>query len=135
MTDYLALAKLIEAEQAKMIWDDKVDLHGTEFYAEALRRVIERSYPVTGLVTQESADKRCADAERTRDFNRDQVEHEHRRYIEAIGDGDQKLKQFQKEGAKPYAAALREKGRHLTSKYRREGVFLAAYWLDGQHKP
>lgn len=135
MTDYLALARLVEAETARMVWEKDLDLHGTEFSAEALRRVIERSYPVTGLVTQEAADKRCADAERTRDFNRDQAEHARKQYADAVAQGQRNTLEAHRSNAAVYAAMLREKAPDVQTKYRREGVMLAAYWLDGTNNP
>ena len=124
MTDWTALAHKLGRLQLAMR-DEGCELQAEAFLGESLRRLLEA--PGSGFVTWD--------------------EHLHaldvnRKVDRANGERAQELLRHEREeyaatmtgSARAYAAAIRARCNEVTvpSRYRREGVLLAAGWLDGE---
>lgn len=138
--DWTALADKLQRVQTDMIHRDNVQLHGTEFYAEALRRTFgydphdgttnrELPYddvaPSTGLTTLAHADYlRGAHTVMDR-MNR---EHAEKQRDEARAEARAVLR----DAAQRLADRIREwcNDRRVPSRYRREGALYAADVID-----
>jgi hypothetical protein len=134
--DWVQIAERFGRIQAEMIHHEHSDLCGNEFYAEALRRAFyyqpardghgpERISPRTGLTTIAEANH-LRDAHTTMDrLNREAAE--------------KQVKEMRAEVARVYLEARTDianiirsrcNERSVPAKYRREGVELAADWID-----
>lgn len=139
--DWTALARRLQDEQAKMIHHEDSQLRGNDFYAEALRRTFGYSardgadgqrqlpYPTispsTGLVTTAEADHLRESHTIIDRLNREAAE-------KRVTELHQENKRVLRDAARDLAKLIRgwTTDRTVPSKFRREGVLLAADWID-----
>jgi hypothetical protein len=122
--DWAAAGRTFIEMEARLVREAS-DLHGAEFYAEALRRLWARIGH--GWVPQ-------AEMMRILDMNRAVDRASGERAQATLAHFTAEYERKMADSAHQYAAALRARcnERTVTSRLRREGVLLAADWLDGK---
>ena len=134
--DWLKLAERMQRIQADMIHHKQTDLHGSEFYAEALRRTLGFQPPhdhvqhetvasSTGLTTIAYADhlrEGCTVIDR---LDREAAEKQ-------VAEMRAEVTRVYREARADAADHIRQRcnERSVPARYRREGVLLAADWID-----
>lgn len=118
--DYPSLGRRLDRIMTEMIHKEDCGFHGAEFYGEALRRLVE-SCP--DLVTAEERDRQV-DAHRQ--MARIHAERADKARYEANNREDADVRKIRQ----TLADALLDRAQTITSRYRREGVELAASWLN-----
>ncbi len=122
--DWASAARKFAEIQGDMLHREQPGLHGDDFWAEALRRLFGRIghelWPVAGPEPAEQLHAGCWAA---LESSERQAREQYARFTAALA-----------AGGKTYAAHLRAKCNEVTvpSRYRREGVLIAASWLDGE---
>lgn len=121
MSDWPELGRRLSKIMAAMMHQEHTDLHGDEFYGEALSRLWDQV--AHGYVTQEQHgrtldvvtyfDRANLDAAQA------QLATERERYAATMA-----------EAARACAQVIRSRARSVPSRYRREGALQAACWLD-----
>lgn len=134
--DWVKIATRLQRIQADMIHHEQSSLCGDEFYAEALRRTFdyqpardgcdkEMVSPSTGLVTA-AYSEHIRNAHTTIDrLNRESAEQQ-------VKEMRVEVQRVYRESATDLAKYIRGRCNEVSvpSKYRREGVELAADWID-----
>jgi hypothetical protein len=138
--DWLQLAKRLQSEVVKLVHGEgQPQLYGDEFYAEALRRALgfssndtegQRKLPYEtisfpGLTTQGQADhlrEGCTVIDR---LNAERAK-------EQVAEMRAEVRRVYRDAARDLAKHIRAgcNERTVTAKLRREGVMLAANWID-----
>lgn len=120
--DWLALGRKLGEIESGMIHGDNSDLHGDEFRAEALRRLLENR---PGWITLE-------EHYRVLDLNRRQDRANGEAAKATLARLSAEYERKMRDSAREYAEAIRYRATEseVPSRYRREGVLLAAEWLD-----
>jgi len=133
--DWAFIAQRLSDTITTMMHTENTTLNGTAFYAEALRRTIATSDSRVGLLPTGELERRTEQARHTARFNEQQAERARREHAEAVAEGHRMRRDALRTTGAQFAAALRRAAGRGPSKYRRDGVLLAATWLDAQPGP
>lgn len=127
--DWGKLAAEFTRIEADMLHVEKTDLHGDDFYAEALRRVLadrleelERSY-----ISPAEHKRKVDDAEHGSRALAQQLNDQH---AKDRAEWARQIEALRSSAWQEAAAALRRSVHNAPGRYRQEGVLLAASWLD-----